>query len=59
MAWLQKSVAKGKDIVIPGRVISVMVENNNGNVSWEECCQLFLKEYLARSEVQDLKKLWI
>lgn len=59
MAWLQKSVAKGKDIVIPGRVISVMVENNNGKVSWEECCQLYLKEYLARSEVQDLKKLWI
>jgi hypothetical protein len=59
MAWLQKSVSKGKDIVVPGRVISVMVENNNGNVSWEECCQIYLKEYLSRSQAQDLTKLWI
>ena len=59
MAWLQKSVSKGKDIVVPGRVISVMVENNNGNVTWEECCQIYLKEYLSRSQAQDLTKLWI
>lgn len=59
IARFHKNNAAGKDIVIPGRVISIMQENNQGDVSWEELCGIYLQEYLASSEVMDIKKLWI
>lgn len=58
MARFHKQSAKGRDIVVPGRVIAIMVENNEGDCSWEECCGIYLKEYLESSEVMDIKKLW-
>jgi hypothetical protein len=36
-----------------------MVDNNEGDATWEECCGIYLKEYLQSSEVMDIKKLWI
>ncbi len=58
MARFHTESAKGRDIVVPGRIISIMVENNKGDCSWEECCGIYLKEYLQSSEVMDIKKLW-
>lgn len=59
MARLHRGSASGRNIVIPGRVISIMVENNDGDCTWEEACGIYLKEYLATNEVLDIKKLWI
>lgn len=58
MARYHRESAKGRDIVVPGRVIAIMVENNEGDCTWEECCGIYLKEYLQSSEVMDIKKLW-
>ena len=51
--------AVGKDIVIPGRVISIMMEHSQGDATWEELCRIYLEEYLTSIEVLDLKKIWI
>ena len=59
MARFHKGNAKGRDIIIPGRVIGIMDDNNENDVSWEELCGIYLKEYLASNEVMDIKKLWI
>ena len=59
MATNLKNKAKGRDIVVPGRVLDIMIENNDGDCTWEEACEIYLKEYLASSKVMDLKKLWI
>lgn len=58
MARFHKESAKGRDIVVPGRVIAILVENNEGDCTWEECCGIYLREYLQSSEVMDIKKLW-
>lgn len=58
MARFHRESAKGRDIVVPGRVIAIMVENSEGDCTWEECCGIYLKEYLQSSEVMDIKKLW-
>ena len=58
MARFHTQSAKGRDIVVPGRIIAIMVENNKGDCSWEECCGIYLKEYLQSSEVMDIRKLW-
>ena len=58
MARFHRESGKGRDIVVPGRVIAIMVENNEGDCTWEECCGIYLKEYLQSSEVMDIKKLW-
>lgn len=59
MARMHRGNATGKNIVIPGRVIGLMVDNNEGDCTWEECCGIYLKEYLATNEVMDIRKLWI
>lgn len=58
MARFHRESAKGRDIVVPGRVIAIMVENNEGDCTWEECCGIYLKEYLQSSEAMNIKKLW-
>ena len=58
MARYHRESAKGRDIVVPGRVIAIMVENNEGDCTWEECCGIYLKEYLQSSEAMNIKKLW-
>lgn len=58
MARFHRENAKGRDIVVPGRVIAIMVENNEGDCTWEECCGIYLKEYLQSSEAMNIKKLW-
>ena len=59
IARYHKQSAKGKDIIIPGRVIGIMQDNNDGDTTWEELCGIYLDEFLASSEVIDLKKMWI
>lgn len=51
--------AVGKDILIPGRVIAVMMEHSQSDASWDELCRIYLEEYLTNMEVLDLKKIWI
>ena len=58
MARFHRESGKGRDIVVPGRVIAIMVENNEGDCTWEECCGIYLKEYLQSSEAMNIKKLW-
>ncbi len=58
MARIQSSVIKNRDILIPKRVISIMVENNGGNCTLEELCELYLKEYLENSRAVSSGELW-
>ena len=53
------SSAKMLDIVIPSRVISIMLEHSKSDCTLEECCELYLKEYLENSEVLNIEKYWI
>ena len=59
MARFHKKNSRERDIVVPGRMIGIMVDNNSGQTSWEELCSIYLKEYLASDEVMDIQKLWI
>ncbi len=58
MAHMHRQTARGRNILVPGRVIAIMVENNEGDCTWEECCGIYLKEYLQSNEAMDIKKLW-
>ena len=53
------SSAKVLDIVIPSRIISIMIEHSKSDCTLEECCELYLKEYLENSEVLNMEKYWI
>ncbi len=53
------SSAKILDIVIPSRIISIMLEHSKSDATLEECCEIYLKEYLENSEVLHLEKYWI
>ena len=53
------SSAKILDIVIPSRVINIMLEHSQSDATLEECCEIYLKEYLENSEVLHLEKYWI
>ena len=53
------SSAKILDIVIPSRIISIMLEHSKSDATLEECCEIYLKEYLENSEVLNLEKYWI
>ncbi len=53
------SSAKILDIVIPSRVITIMLEYSKSDCTLEECCEIYLKEYLESSEVMAMEKLWI
>ena len=53
------SSARILDIVIPSRVITIMLEHSKSDATLEECCEIYLKEYLENSEVLNLEKYWI
>ena len=53
------SSAKILDIVIPSRIITIMLEHSKSDATLEECCEIYLKEYLENSEVLHLEKYWI
>ena len=59
MGRLHRDSGRGRDILIPGYAIGVLVDYNAGDATWEECCGIYLKEYLASSEVMEIRKLWI
>lgn len=59
LARAHSSSMKMRDILIPARVISIMLENNSGNCTMEELCELYLKEYMAYSDVIKIEKMWI
>ena len=50
---------KNADILIPTRVISIMLENNEGDCTMEELCELYLREYMENSDVMKIDKMWI
>lgn len=50
---------KNADILIPTRVITIMLENNEGDCTMEELCQLYLREYMENSDVMKIDKMWI
>ena len=54
-----RSSAKILDIVIPSRIITIMLEHSKSDATLEECCEIYLKEYLENSEVLNLEKYWI
>ena len=53
------SSARILDIVIPSRIISIMLEHSKSDATLEECCEIYLKEYLENSKVLNLEKYWI
>ena len=53
------STAKILDIVIPARIIGIMIEHSKSDCTMEECCEIYLKEYLENSEVLKMEKYWI
>ena len=53
------SSARILDIVIPSRIISIMLEHSKSDATLEECCEIYLKEYMENSEVLNLEKYWI
>ena len=59
MARMHSSSVINRDIVIPRRVITILQENNDGDCTVDELCELYLKEYLENSEVLNVEKLWI
>ena len=59
MAQFNGSTMKTPDILIPRRVISIMLENNEGDDTLEELCRLYLEEYLDGSKARELRKMWI
>ena len=59
MARLHSSSVINRDIVVPRRVITILQENNDGDCTVDELCELYLKEYMENSEVLNVEKLWI
>ncbi len=53
------SSAKILDIVIPSRVITIMLEYSHSDATLEECCEIYLKEYMENSAVLNMEKFWI
>ena len=53
------SSAKILDIVIPTRIITIMLEHSKSDATLEECCEIYLREYLENSSVIEMEKLWI
>ena len=41
------------------RIISIMLEHSKSDATLEECCEIYLKEYLENSAVLNLEKYWI
>ena len=59
MARFHAQNERSKDIHIPARIISIMLEYNKGEHTLVECCEIYLKEYFASRSVMELDKLWI
>lgn len=59
MARFHSSSLSMRDIIIPTRVITIMQENNEGDCSLNELCELYLKEYLESSDVMKIDNMWI
>ena len=59
MGRARGSSVKMRDVVVPTRLFAILLENSGSDCSLEECCELFIREYLAASAPMDTKKLWI
>ena len=63
LARAHASSMKLLDILIPTRVISIILECNDGDATLEECCDIYLKEYTENSDLirleDQMHKLWI
>ena len=48
------------DILVPARIISILLENNEGDCTLEELCELYLKSYLENSgKIGAKRETWI
>ena len=59
MARNHSSSMKMADILIPTRVISIILENNRGDCTIEELCEIYLKEYMENSNLIQVDRMWI
>ena len=60
MARMHSSEVKMRDILIPTRIIGIILEYNDDKaVTLDECCEIYLKEYIAAGSVKTLDKMWI
>ncbi len=63
LARSHASSMKLLDILIPTRVISIILEYNEGDATLEECCEIYLKEYMENSDMirleDQMDKMWI
>jgi hypothetical protein len=60
MARTHSSEVKMRDILIPTRIIGIIMEyNDDKEVTLEELCAIYLKEYIASGSVKTLDKMWI
>ena len=60
MARMHSSEVKMRDILIPTRIIGIILEyNDDKDITLDECCEIYLKEYIAAGSVKTLDKMWI
>ncbi len=60
MARTHSSEVKMRDILVPTRIIGIIMEyNDDKDVTLEELCAIYLKEYIASGSVKTLDKMWI
>ena len=59
LARARSASMKNADILIPTRVITIMLENNEGDCTMEELCQLYLREYMENIDAMKIDKMWI
>ena len=59
MARARGASMKMRDILIPTRIFSILLESSGDDCTMEELCEIFLKEYAANSEVLKMEQLWL
>ncbi len=59
MARAHASSVKIRDILIPTRIISKLLEFSESDSTLEELCDIYIKEYMENSEVMKLEQMWI
>ena len=47
------------DMVVPTRVITIMLETSGSDCTIEECCDIFVKQYLENNSVMNIDRFWI
>ena len=59
MARFNSMTMKVRDIIVPVRIISIMLENSESDATLQECSEIYLREYFENQAAMKLEKLWI